>query len=585
MARPYAAASATALALLLAGTSSPRLIAIPAGPSCPGSCRSAAMDQVRSFSSNPAKVSGTFSATLSGFQPTPAYSYQAVTTSSSTYALPNGTAVVVYNTGSNPITIKLGASSVSVVSGQADVVPAGGWMAFTVGSATDYAVVGNGGASTVVVSGGSGLPTGSGGGGGGGAGGTVAQGSPASPASAWPVSETVAGSVVSSSNPVPISFGSGVTLPGFGSPPTVNIGAAPTVSVTGTFWQSTQPVSLASLPALSAGSNVIGAVTQSAGPWSVTWSGQAVAVSSLPSLPAGPNTIGSVTQSGTWSTGRTWTLGSGTNSVALGGTLPAFASTPTVNLGALNGAALDTSVQGVKSALGSPFQAGGSIGNTSFGALVTQWGGTTLGAATGVGTAASGNVPTVNADILVGGSAAATGNPVPITYGSGVSLPSGSNTIGAVNQGTANATPWNDNIAQFGGSTVTLGQQTAANSIPVILPSATITTLTPPSTVTTTPKAGTWSSGGCAVGTGASTCVPSGTYNHATVSNPATSPYTIACAWGASSLAVTAITTPTGAGQVLTPGMSFTWGPATAGVPASTVLYCIGSQSSGNAYA
>ena len=187
--------------------------------------------------------------------------------------------------------------------------------------------------------------------------------------------------------------------------------------------------------------------------------------------------------------------------VALGGTLPAFASTPTVNLGALNGAALDTSVQGVKSALGSPFQAGGSIGNTSFGALVTQWGGTTLGAATGVGTAASGNVPTVNADILVGGSAAATGNPVPITYGSGVSLPSGSNTIGAVNQGTANATPWNDNIAQFGGSTVTLGQQTAANSIPVILPSATITTLTPPSTVTTTPKAGTWSSGGCAVGT------------------------------------------------------------------------------------
>ena len=53
------------------------------------------------------------------------------------------------------------------------------------------------------------------------------------------------------------------------------------ISVTGTFWQATQPVSLASLPALAAGSNVIGAVTQS----------------------------------GTWSAGRTWSLSSGSDSV------------------------------------------------------------------------------------------------------------------------------------------------------------------------------------------------------------------------------------------------------------------------------
>ena len=43
-------------------------------------------------------------------------------------------------------------------------------------------------------------------------------------------------------------------------------------------------------------------------------------------------TIGA-TQSGTWATGRTWALGSGTDSVAIGGTLPAFAATPTVNIG------------------------------------------------------------------------------------------------------------------------------------------------------------------------------------------------------------------------------------------------------------
>lgn len=65
-------------------------------------------------------------------------------------------------------------------------------------------------------------------------------------------------------------------------------GTNSSVPVTGTFWQATQPVSLTSLPALSAGSNVIGAVTQS-GTWNIG------AVSTLPSLPAGSALIGSVT--------------------------------------------------------------------------------------------------------------------------------------------------------------------------------------------------------------------------------------------------------------------------------------------------
>jgi hypothetical protein len=47
------------------------------------------------------------------------------------------------------------------------------------------------------------------------------------------------------------------------------------------------------------------------------------------------------------------------------------------------------------------------------------------------------------------------------------------------------------NIAQFGGSTVTLGQQVAASSMPVILPSATVTALTPPTTVAVTQATGT----------------------------------------------------------------------------------------------
>jgi hypothetical protein len=54
------------------------------------------------------------------------------------------------------------------------------------------------------------------------------------------------------------------------------------------------------------------------------------------------------------------------------------------------------------------------------------------------------------------------------------------------NQGTANATPWNENVAQFGGSAVSIGQQLSAASIPVVLPATQITALTPPTTVTVT---------------------------------------------------------------------------------------------------
>lgn len=53
--------------------------------------------------------------------------------------------------------------------------------------------------------------------------------------------------------------------------------------------------------------------------------------------------------------------------------------------------------------------------------------------------------------------------------------------------GTVTTTPPSNastNIAQFGGSTVTIGQQAASASLPVILPSATITTLTPPAAIT-----------------------------------------------------------------------------------------------------
>lgn len=66
----------------------------------------------------------------------------------------------------------------------------------------------------------------------------------------------------------------------------------------------------------------------------------------------GSGTGGAVTQSGTWNVGLT-------------GTLPAFAATPTFNVGSIAGIATDASVQAVKTALGSPLQAGGAVSITN----------------------------------------------------------------------------------------------------------------------------------------------------------------------------------------------------------------------------
>jgi hypothetical protein len=47
-------------------------------------------------------------------------------------------------------------------------------------------------------------------------------------------------------------------------------------------------------------------------------------------------------------------------------------------------------------------------------------------------------------------------------------IPTGSNTIGAVTQGT---TPWVDNLTQVGGAAITLGQKVSASSLPVVIAS------------------------------------------------------------------------------------------------------------------
>ena len=93
------------------------------------------------------------------FQPTPSYGSLSVGATSSRAALPSGTVVVVYNTGANAAYVTIGGSSVTATTSD-DFVPAGGWMAFTVGSNAYLAAIETGGATALNLSGGSGLPTG-----------------------------------------------------------------------------------------------------------------------------------------------------------------------------------------------------------------------------------------------------------------------------------------------------------------------------------------------------------------------------------------------------------------------------------------
>ena len=166
--------------------------------------------------SNPGKISGSFSATISGFQPSASgsvgtpISAQTTVTTGSTQSLPSGTVVIASNVGATNIAYcQLG--SIASTSGQ-PIAPSGGWFAFTVGSATQLTCVTSGGTTTVNTLGGSGLPTGTGGGGGGGGSGSNA--SVGSTGSAAPGSATYNGMLVSGGNMV------GASGSAWGSAPT-----------------------------------------------------------------------------------------------------------------------------------------------------------------------------------------------------------------------------------------------------------------------------------------------------------------------------------------------------------------------------
>jgi hypothetical protein len=78
----------------------------------------------------------------SGFAPNGNYGAPlSVTTTSSSQALPNGTVVTVFNTGTNTAYINLGTSAGVTATASNTPVPAGGWFSFTVGTNTYLAAL------------------------------------------------------------------------------------------------------------------------------------------------------------------------------------------------------------------------------------------------------------------------------------------------------------------------------------------------------------------------------------------------------------------------------------------------------------
>jgi hypothetical protein len=205
----------------------------------PGTPASTAITIQGNASGVPLPVTGTLSASVGGFTPTPSYAQLAVSGSSSRVALPTGTSVIVYNTGSNPAYVVLGNGAVTATANN-DVIPAGSWTEFSVGAAVDLAAIETAGSTTLTISGGAGLATGA-------IAGSSASSGPtgsAVPSIAGYVGMNVSGNLTGltgTGNGLKVD-GSAVTQPVSG---TFWQSSQP---VTGTFWQATQPVSASALP-------------------------------------------------------------------------------------------------------------------------------------------------------------------------------------------------------------------------------------------------------------------------------------------------------------------------------------------------
>lgn len=217
------------------------------------------------------------------------------------------------------------------------------------------------------------------------------------------------------------------------------------VAVTGTFFQTTQPVSIAAAVA------VTGTFFQTTQPVSGTFfqATQPVSAASLP-LPSGASTSA--------------------KQPALG-----VAGTPSTDVLTVQGAASGTPLP----VSGTFFQATQPVSGTLAATQSGTWNIGTVTTLTGITNPVAVTGTFFQATQPVSGTVTANqggtwtvqpGNTANTTAwkvdGSAVTQPI-SGTVTA-NQGSANATPWNENLAQFGGTSITQGQKVAASSMPTV---------------------------------------------------------------------------------------------------------------------
>jgi len=170
-----ASVSVIALRAAEAQTIPPPGIAAIAGAylATPPTCNPGYYCQIQVDVNGNLKTTGSFSATITGFTPNGNYATLAVTTTTANVLMPVGATVIVYNTGASAVFVKLGVAGVTVTPTTGDQVAPGGALALTVGANTTIAAITAAGTSSINLSAGTGIWSGTGGGGGGGSGGAV----------------------------------------------------------------------------------------------------------------------------------------------------------------------------------------------------------------------------------------------------------------------------------------------------------------------------------------------------------------------------------------------------------------------------
>ena len=221
---------------------------------------------VQVSAANPLPITGSFS--VGSFTATSTGTPISVTTGGVSGTLPAGVVVVATNVGTtNGAYCALGASATT---SSQYIAPNGGWFAFTVGAATQLTCITSASTTTVNMTGGSGLPAGTGGGGGG-SGGAITIAAGGVNAGAYVSGSVLSGAFASGSfasgSMVDLLTVIGTKAPGTaaassllaggeyvsggvtlttGQQAALQLTSTGALTVSGSFYQATQPVSIAS---------------------------------------------------------------------------------------------------------------------------------------------------------------------------------------------------------------------------------------------------------------------------------------------------------------------------------------------------